>query len=85
VALLKDLERDFQLLKATGTEPEDRHFDEAHNLVRKIRDDKEVRIAQSFVVGQVERMAQQIGDPANLDHPAEHVDSFTAEGNLEDP
>lgn len=48
VALLKDLERDFQLLKARATEPEDRHFDEAHAVVSKVRSDPTSSIAQSF-------------------------------------
>lgn len=66
VALLKDLERDFQLLKATGREPNDRHFEEAHNIVQKIRSDKETQIAQSFEVGKIEEQAQHVGDPTGL-------------------
>lgn len=68
--LLVDLERDFALLKATSTEPADRHFDEAHRLVRKIRGDSEVRIAQSFEVGAIEEAAQHIGDPENIQRAA---------------
>jgi hypothetical protein len=62
IALLKDLERDFALLKATGAEPEDRHFDIAHGIVKKIQKENEARIAQSFPVGIAED-AQQIGVP----------------------
>lgn len=64
IALLKDLERDFQLLKATGNEPEDRHFEGAHKIVRKIRDDKDIQIAQSFEIGVDEKLAQSAGRPA---------------------
>ena len=67
VALLKDLERDFQLLKARGAEPDDHHFDKAHEIVRKIREDKDARIAQSFEIGAVEEVAQHVGDPERLD------------------
>jgi hypothetical protein len=64
VALLMDLERHFALLKATGTEPRDDHFEAAHAIFKKIRHDKDTRIAQSFVVGQIEEMAQHVGDPS---------------------
>jgi hypothetical protein len=63
IALLKDLERDFALLKATGTEPQDRHFDIAHSIVKKIQGEGEARIAQSFPIGVVKE-AQQVGTPA---------------------
>jgi hypothetical protein len=63
VALLMDLERDFALLKATGTEPGDVHFEVAHRIVRKIRSDDNTRIAQSFEIGPVEEVAQHVGDP----------------------
>jgi len=63
VSLLRDLERDFQLLKATGTEPEDSHFDVAHAIVRKIRDDKDAHIAQSFDIGVGGRVVQHIRNP----------------------
>jgi hypothetical protein len=66
VALLKDLERDFSFLKATGTEPSDRHFDIAQSIVRKIRGDRDSRIAQSFDVGAVEEYAQHLGDPSKI-------------------
>lgn len=46
--LLKDLERDFQLLKARGIEPSDSHFDKATNIFKKIRSDEETKSAQSF-------------------------------------
>ena len=62
-ALLRDLERDFALLKATGTEPADRHFDAAHRLVKKIKEDSDARIAQSFEIGHLERVGQHVGDP----------------------
>jgi hypothetical protein len=65
IGLLKDLERDFQLLKATGNEPHDRHFDNAHAIARKIRGDKDVQIAQSFEIGLSEEKAQHIGSSAN--------------------
>lgn len=64
IALLKDLERDFALLKATGSEPEDRHFDIAHGIVKKIQGEAEARIAQSFPIGVVQE-AQHIGGPAD--------------------
>lgn len=48
IELLKDLERDFALLKARGNEPRDKHFDTAHELVKKINDNSDSRIAQSF-------------------------------------
>jgi predicted membrane protein len=63
-ALLDDLEREFALLKATGSEPKDAHFDIAHSIVKKIRDVKDTRIAQSFEVGNVEDIAQHVGDPS---------------------
>jgi hypothetical protein len=63
-ALLDDLEREFALLKATGSEPKDAHFDIAHSIVRKIRDVKDTRIAQSFEVGSVDEIAQHVGDPS---------------------
>jgi hypothetical protein len=66
VDLLIDLERDFALLKATGTEPRDEHFEVAHDIVRKIRHDKDTRIAQSFDIGPVDLMAQHVGDPKNI-------------------
>lgn len=65
VALLKDLERDFQLLKARGVEPDDRHFDKAHLIVRKIREDRDARIAQSFEIGAVDEAAQHVGGTKN--------------------
>jgi hypothetical protein len=65
VALLDDLEREFALLKATGTEPADKHFDTAHSIVRKIKGDEDSRLAQSFEVGNVEDIAQHAGDPRN--------------------
>jgi hypothetical protein len=64
IALLKDLERDFALLKATGSEPEDRHFVIAHGIVKKIQGEKEAQIAQSFPVG-VAQEAQHIGVPTS--------------------
>ena len=66
IGLLIDLERDFALLKATGTEPRDDHFDIAHSIVRKIRQDNDIRIAQSFDVGVIDVMAQHVGDPKNI-------------------
>jgi hypothetical protein len=63
VALLEDLEREFALLKATGTEPGDKHFEIAHSIVRKIKGDKDIRLAQSFEVGIVEEIAQHAPDP----------------------
>jgi hypothetical protein len=63
IALLKDLERDFQLLKARSSEPEDRHFEEAHSIAKKIRGDDDTKFAQSFVVGRIEADAQHVGDP----------------------
>ena len=70
-ALLEDLERDFQLLKATGTEPEDRHFDVAHALVKKIRENSEGRIAQSFEL-EIEPAAGPRGGEAELGGRAEN-------------
>lgn len=48
VSLLRDLERDFQLLKARGKEPHDRHFRSAHAVFRDVRSDPVSRSAQSF-------------------------------------
>jgi hypothetical protein len=67
IALLRDLERDFQLLKARGREPEDRHFDVAHELVDKIRRNPETRSARSFEVGSENRNiveAKALGGPS---------------------
>jgi len=46
--LLRDLERDFQLLKARGLEPRDSDFDEALVLFKKIQDDDASKPMQSF-------------------------------------
>lgn len=48
IELLKDLERDFALLKARGNEPLDDHFDKAHEIIKKIRADSSASVAQSF-------------------------------------
>ena len=69
IALLQDLERHFALLKATGTEPRDDHFDTAHVIFRKIRKDEDTRIAQSFVIGPIEELAQHVGDPSIASMP----------------
>ncbi len=50
IALLEDLERDFQLRNAKGTEPEDRDFDMAHKVFHKIRSKPETKVGQSFDV-----------------------------------
>lgn len=50
VELLKDLERDFALLKARGSEPLDKHYDMAHNVFRKVKKDKDTSVAQSFEI-----------------------------------
>ena len=63
LALLEDLEREFAVLKATGTEPKDKHFVSAHEIVKNIRKEDETRIAQSFEVGEIDGMAQHAGDP----------------------
>lgn len=46
--LVRDLERDFQLLKARGFEPSDRDFDAAVRIFKKIQDDETTRSMQSF-------------------------------------
>jgi hypothetical protein len=48
VELLRDLERDFQLLKARGTEPSDKCFDQALKIFKKVRNDEDTKSAQSF-------------------------------------
>lgn len=48
VELLRDLERDFQLLKARGTEPGDTVFRMANELFDQIRRDPVSSLAQSF-------------------------------------
>ena len=50
LALLEDLERDFQLMKAKGTEPDDADFDAAHKIFHKIRSTPETKVGQSFDV-----------------------------------
>ena len=50
IELLKDLERDFALLKARGSEPLDKHYDTAKEVFNKIKDDSETRVAQSFEI-----------------------------------
>jgi hypothetical protein len=59
VALLIDLERDFALLKATGKEPSDADFVEAHKIVRKIILDPNTRLAQSFPISLENKNSQQ--------------------------
>ncbi|MGH8654010.1 MAG: hypothetical protein ACREYE_18405, partial [Gammaproteobacteria bacterium] len=46
--LLKDLERDFQILKATGTEPQNHHFERAQEIFVSIGKDEDVSGAQSY-------------------------------------
>jgi len=48
VELLHDLEKDFQLLKARGTEPTDEIFEEANRMFAKIASEPVSRAAQSF-------------------------------------
>lgn len=48
IELLKDLERDFQLLKARGPEPNNSNFEKANALFKKIREDKSFNAPQSF-------------------------------------
>jgi hypothetical protein len=48
VELLHDLEKDFQLLKARGTEPTDEIFEEANAIFAKIASEPVSRTAQSF-------------------------------------
>ena len=50
IALLKDLERDFALLKARGSEPLDIHYVNAHNVFNKVKSDKDTSVAQSFKI-----------------------------------
>lgn len=66
VELLKDLERDFQLMKARGPEPSDAHFLKAAKLFEKIGRDPVTGATQSFpqkqadVKGQRQQMPQQV-------------------------
>jgi hypothetical protein len=46
--ILRSLEESFQLLKARGVEPSDRHFDRAHKIQSKIRSDQRLVRLQSF-------------------------------------
>jgi len=48
VELLRDLERDFQLLKARGMEPSDRFFVKANKLFEEVRRDPTSGQSQSF-------------------------------------
>jgi len=48
IELLRDLERDFQLLKARGNEPSDHDFDLAAELLKKISDNEFTKSMQSF-------------------------------------
>ncbi len=48
VELLHDLEKDFQLLKARGTEPTNEIFEEANAMFSKIASEPVSRTAQSF-------------------------------------
>jgi hypothetical protein len=48
VGLLKDLERDFQLMKARGTEPTDDIFEKANAVFDKIGRNSVANSAQSF-------------------------------------
>lgn len=48
IELLRDLERDFQLLKARGKEPTDTHFRMAHATFADVRRDPVSRAAQSY-------------------------------------
>lgn len=50
VSLLKELERDFQLMKARGREPEDKHFDVAIQIHQKVHKNPDTKVAQSFDV-----------------------------------
>jgi len=74
IDLLKDLERDFALLKLKGLEPQDRHFDRAIEIFKKIQSDDDTRIAQSFEVGEPQEMGQQEGEP-HLEHEADGPES----------
>lgn len=46
--LLKDLERDFQILKVRGRDPDDSCYEKANELFKKIRNDKDTQATQSF-------------------------------------
>ncbi|MEW6289031.1 MAG: DUF4064 domain-containing protein [Thermodesulfobacteriota bacterium] len=48
VELLKDLERDFQLLKVRGRDPEDRFFRNAIDLLLEIKNNENMHKSQSF-------------------------------------
>ena len=56
---VKDLERDFQILKATGIEPQDHHFKRAKEIFVSIGKDADVSGAQSYNV----KTAYGEGDP----------------------
>lgn len=61
--LMHDLEREFQILKAIGPEPEDIHFDKSHIILEKIKKDSDSRIAQSYDIGAPEEAGQHVGEP----------------------
>ena len=63
VELLKDLERDFALLKARGPEPEDKYFVKGARLFNKIHKDKETRIAQSFDISRDQPASERSENP----------------------
>ena len=66
VELLHDLEKDFQLLKARGTEPTDDIFEKANAMFAKIAAEPVSRTAQSFPA---KPNAVAAVDPKEIDKP----------------
>ena len=48
--LLRDMERDFQLLKARGIEPRDKDFGVAHSIMSKVSANEEFKNTQSYPI-----------------------------------
>ncbi len=48
IYILRTLEEQFQMLKARGSEPSDEDFEEAHQIMKRIRDRPEIASTQSF-------------------------------------
>lgn len=46
--LLRDMERDFQILKARGIEPRDKDFQHSHKVMKSVAEDPKISGTQSF-------------------------------------